>query len=131
MSDKTSKRIMYIIAFVLTVVTEVCIALWIHDGFIRPYLGDVFVVFGVYFFVRIFIPEKVMLMPLYVFLFAVFVECMQYINIVSLLGLENNFFFKILIGSTFDWSDILCYFVGCTFLMIYELANKYKRKIRE
>lgn len=103
---------------------EVLIALFIHDRFIRPYIGDVLVVMVIYFFLRIVIPEKVRLLPLYIFVFAAGVEALQYIHITELLGLNDIVFFRVLIGSVFDWKDIICYFVGCVFLAIYELKRK-------
>ena len=37
-------RTRYIIAFVLFLIMEILIAVFIHDNFIRPYVGDVLVV---------------------------------------------------------------------------------------
>ncbi|MDD3240226.1 MAG: DUF2809 domain-containing protein [Lachnospira sp.] len=118
------KRIQYFIAFVCLLVIEVLIALYIHDSIIRPFIGDVLVVIVIYTFVRIWIPEGVKLLPLYVFIFAAAVEGLQYLNIVKLLGLENNTFMRILIGSTFDWKDIICYMVGCILIMVGRLCLK-------
>lgn len=116
-----SKRLIYLIITLIILFTEVMIALFIHDSFIRPYVGDVLVVAVIYTFIRIFIPEKVKLLPLYIFIFSVLVEIMQYINIVKLLGLEDNKFFSVLVGTTFDVKDIICYGVGC---LIIATGNK-------
>lgn len=35
------KRLPYIIAFVILLVTEIYIGVFVHDKFIRPYVGDV------------------------------------------------------------------------------------------
>ena len=115
------KRLIYALATIILIAVEVLIALFVHDNFIRPYIGDVIVVVVVYCFVRIIIPEKVYLLPLYVFLFAVMVEVLQYFHIVDLLGLGNSTFFRVLIGGVFDWKDILCYGVGCILLGAFEL----------
>ncbi len=124
------KRILYAIAAILLLLTEVLIALFIHDNFIRPYIGDVIVVILIYCMVRIVIPEKMTLLPFYVFLFACFTEFMQYLHIVELLGLQDYAFFRILIGMVFDWSDILSYGIGCILLGIYEIMRgTYCRKI--
>ncbi len=40
------KRLAYLLAFVLLLVVEVCIALFVHDAFVRPYVGDVLPVPG-------------------------------------------------------------------------------------
>ena len=72
------KRIFYIISFLVIFCIEVLIALYVRDRFIRPYVGDMLVVVLVYSFVRIFLPTGIPRMPFYVFLFACFVEVLQY-----------------------------------------------------
>lgn len=126
--SKNKKRIIYFIMTVLIVFTEVMIALFVHDAFVRPYLGDVLAVAAVYSFVRIFIPEKVRLLPLYVFLFAATVEVLQMFDYVSLLGLGESRFFRILLGSVFDIKDVLCYAVGCILLGVFEIIRMLKNK---
>lgn len=106
-------RIRYTILFIVFLMIEIAIALYIHDDFVRPYIGDVLVVVVIYCLVRILIPKGYSLMPIYIFLFAAFVEALQYFNLVQILGLEDNTFVRILLGSTFDWMDILCYGIGC------------------
>lgn len=115
-----NKRLGYIIATVALLLVEVLIALFVHDNFVRPYIGDVLVVVVVYTFIRIFIPDKCRLLPLYVFIFAALVELLQLFHLVDLLGLGDNRFFRVLIGSVFDFKDIVCYGVGCILLGAYE-----------
>lgn len=116
-----NKRAYYAVAFLILLMVEIAIAIYVHDDFIRPYVGDVLVVGVVYFFVRIFVPDKVKLMPLYVFIFAALVEVLQYFQLISLLGLEENTFARILIGSTFDVKDLFCYFIGFIIILVLEL----------
>ena len=130
-SQRMNKRVFYIIAAIVLLAVEVLIALFVNDRFVRPYLGDVIVVAVVYCFVRIFIPEKVHLLPLYVFMFAVLVEILQYFHIVDLLGLGNSRFFRVLIGGVFDWKDILCYGIGCLVLGLWEILLIYRQKPAE
>ena len=52
-------------------------------------------------------------LPIYVFLFATFVEIAQYFNVVKLLGLQNNAFISTIVGTTFSFVDLICYSVGC------------------
>lgn len=82
-----NKRITYAIATTILLLIEILIALYVNDAFIRPYLGDVIVVVVIYTFIRIFIPEKCALLPLWIFVFAVGVELLQLIHIVDLLRL--------------------------------------------
>lgn len=119
-TKRNQLRIKYGIAFALLLLIEVIIALYVHDSFIRPYVGDILVVILVYSFTRIFIPEKCRLLPLYVFLFAAGVEVLQYFKLVHVLGLEDNRFLRIVLGSVFDLKDIACYGAGCILLEVFE-----------
>lgn len=112
-------RIISLITFAALLITEIFIALYVHDDFIRPYMGDVLVIPVIYSFIRIFIPLKCRLMPLYVFAFAVFTELMQYIKIVDILHIESRFL-RILIGTSFSFADILCYLAGSIIVMIWQ-----------
>lgn len=105
------------------------IALFVHDNFIRPYIGDVLVVFVVYSAVRVVFPDKFKYLSLYTFIFAATVELLQLINIVKILGFENNRFISVLVGSVFDIKDIVCYGVGCITLYIFEVKLKDKTKM--
>lgn len=104
-------------------VTEVLIALFIHDNIVRPYVGDVLVVMVVYFFLRIFIPEKYPWLPAAVFAIAAVVEISQYFHLAERLGVTNPII-RTVLGSVFDTADILCYGIGCIFLGIYEWMIK-------
>lgn len=126
---KMRKRVYYGVATLILLFLEIFIALYVHDDFIRPYIGDMIVVILIYTFVRIWLPEKVRLLSLYVFIFAVFAELLQYFRIVEMLGLEDNRLMRIVIGSVFDIKDILCYLVGCVILAAYEVViNNVERR---
>ena len=121
------KRILYAVATLFLLLIEVIIALYVHDDFIRPYVGDVLVVIVIYTFIRIIVPEKCKLIPLFLFMFAAGVELLQLANIVEILGVADNKFLKILIGSVFDIKDIACYAVGCVILCMYEWVRVRRR----
>ena len=123
-----NKRTAYLLATVLIFLVELFIALFVRDNFIRPYVGDILVVVLIYTFLRIIFPERPRLLPLYVFLFAAGVEALQGMRIVELLGLQNNRFFSVLIGTTFDWKDIICYGVGCVMLGVWEVVLWIREK---
>lgn len=112
--------IKYALAFVLLFLLELGIALYVHDDFIRPFVGDVLVVILLYFLLRVFIARPSARLPFYLFLFAAAVEVGQYFQLVHLLGLEHNTVLRIALGSTFDFADILCYFVGYLILLFWQ-----------
>ena len=47
--NKTSDRIKYLISAIIIISAEVFIAVFVNDDFIRPYVGDMLVVFVLYF----------------------------------------------------------------------------------
>ncbi len=127
---KTNKiRIIYFIIFILLFATEVSIALFVHDSFVRPFIGDVLVVMLVCAFLRIFIPVKVKLMPVFATLFAVIIEALQYFDFVKLIGLENNPVISTALGRTFDIRDIICYIIGGALFFAAEII--FRRSARE
>ena len=107
-------RLIYLLIFVLLVAVELCIACFVHDSFVRPYGGDVIVVWVIYCLVQTILGGKNnhSIVALSVMLFAFFVEFLQKINIIDLLGLGHVRFIRILVGTTFSVSDLLCYAVG-------------------
>ena len=119
------KRIINFAVFSALLLTEVLIALFIHDSFIRPYAGDMLVVAVVYFFLRILIPEKYAWLPAAVFAFAVLVEVSQYFRLAELLGITNPVL-KVVLGAVYDTKDIVCYGIGCIFLAGYEWIQRKK-----
>lgn len=125
------KRITYAIITIILLTIEVLIALFIYDDFVRPYIGDVLVVMVIYTFIRIFVPERVRMLPSYILCFAVLVEVLQYFRIVELLGLQDNRFFSVLIGSVFDMKDIICYAVGCIIIIAGQIVYKLCRRAKE
>lgn len=107
---------------VLLLVVEVLIALFVHDNFIRPYVGDVLVVILIYFFVKSFLdlPEFVLAMGVLFFCFAI--EVLQYTKIVKVLGLEKSELMRTVLGTSFAWLDMLAYVVGMGIVL---MAEKY------
>ena len=123
-----NKRILYGSVFCGLLGIEVCIALFINDSFIRPYVGDMLVTLLLCCLCRVTIPSKLRLLPLYVFAFAACVEIGQYIDLVALLGLADNRFLSVLMGRTFSWIDLLCYAVGCVAaFLLDQIVWKYAR----
>ena len=116
------RRIIYALIFGVLLCTEVCIGLFVHDDFVRPYIGDVLVTVLICCLCRIVLPKGVPALPVYVFIFAALVEAAQYVDVVKLLGWEGNAILSTVIGRTFSWPDILCYAIGCVIFWIVEKA---------
>ena len=120
-----TKRLKYVAAFAVLFIIEILIAVFVHDAFVRPYIGDVLVVMLVCAFLRILFPEKPVALPVYATLFAVLIEAMQYFDFVKMLGFENNPIISTALGRTFDIKDIICYIIGGA---IFFAAEKLVRR---
>lgn len=123
-----TKRMGYVIASAVILLVEVLIALYVRDAFIRPYGGDILVTVLLCCMVRVIFPDKCRLLPLWVFLFAVAVEVAQYFNIVTLIGLGDITFFRVLIGTSFAWLDIVCYGIGCLVFLASDIVIRMRSK---
>lgn len=114
-----NKRIKYLIGFIIILIIEILIALYVHDNYIRPYVGDILVIICIYLLLRTIIPEKVKYLSLYVLILAILVEIMQYFNFTDMLTAQNKIL-KIALGSTFDIKDIICYVIGYITIVLIE-----------
>ena len=95
---------------------EVLIALFVHDKFVRPYVGDFLVVIFLYCLVRAFLKVSVLQACIGVLVFSYFIEIMQYLDWVTRLGLQDNRLARIVMGVTFEWHDLLAYTLGVMFV---------------
>jgi hypothetical protein len=109
----------FLLALILLSV-EVIIALYFHDPFIRPYVGDLLVVILVYCCWKSFINTGVIPTALGVLLFAFFVEWLQYINFIQLVGWQHSKLARTVIGYSFEWMDVLAYIAGTGLVLIIE-----------
>lgn len=111
----------YFLATVFIFLTEVLIATKLKDFFfVRAYLGDVIVVMLIYTFIKIFFRiEDNKKLILGILIFSFLVEFAQYFNIAEKLGFRKGSLMYIVIGNSFSWIDILCYFVGCLLLFVF------------
>lgn len=112
-------------------VIEVLIALYVHDNFVRPYVGDYLVVMLLYCGVRAFINASPLKIALAVLLFAYFIELLQYFHLVDRLGLAANTVARTVIGYGFEWLDLLAYTLGVISILLLEHffgAGLFKQK---
>ena len=110
----------YFAIFVAFFIIEVLIALYVKDDFIRPYLGDTFVVILIYSFVRSFLNAPVFPTIIGVLLFSYGIEIMQYFKLVDLLGLGDYKLARVVIGTSFAWGDMVAYTAGAAIIWIVE-----------
>lgn len=108
---------------------EVLIALYVRDNFIRPYFGDFLVVILMYCFLRTFANLDVKPTVIAVLLFSYLIEVLQYLNFVEIIGLGNSVLARTLIGTSFEWIDIVAYTAGCLTILWFERLKPAKWKL--
>lgn len=110
----------YFFLAVILFITEVLIALYVTDGFVRPYVGDFLVVILIYCFVKAFISASQLKVAVGVLLFAFLVEILQYLNLLDLLDLRQSALARVILGSSFEWIDMIAYTAGVVFVLFAE-----------
>lgn len=110
----------YFLLALLLFIIEVLIALYVHDHFVRPYVGDYLVVIFIYCAVRTFVNASTWKIAVAVLLFSYTIEVLQFFRIVDRLGLTGNTIAKIVIGYGFEWWDMLAYTLGIATVLLIE-----------
>lgn len=127
MKNRKSK-ILYLIGFVLILIIEIGIALFVNDAFIRPYLGDTLATILIYCLVmslsRFDYRTGIMISLLVSYL----VEIAQYLELIYLLRLGEYKFARIILGTSFSWGDMLMYSIGALFIYAIEKFTKSKNR---
>ncbi|MEO6733513.1 MAG: DUF2809 domain-containing protein [Ferruginibacter sp.] len=118
----------YFALAVLIFVFEILIAKFAHDKIIRPYIGDLLVVILIYCFVKAFITTSVMLTAISVLLFSYAVEISQYFHVVNMLGLQHSKIAAIIMGTSFEWIDLVAYTIGIAFVLFAEKIISSKNR---
>ena len=112
-------RLAFLVVAVLILAVEIYIAVCVNGGFVRHSLGDVLAVILLYVLARAIFSVTPSNLALKIFAFAVALELAQYFGAVQILGIESKIL-KVMIGGTFDLTDLLCYAVGCVLAGVYE-----------
>ena len=117
MKPSFSKRHFFI--FILVFLVEVYIALFVNDQIIRPLIGDVLIVVLLYSFARTFFDVRNRhRLAVGILLFSYLVELGQSFDLVSILGLADSKLATIVIGTSFDWRDLLAYTIGFILILV-------------
>ncbi|WP_109806617.1 DUF2809 domain-containing protein [Sphingosinithalassobacter portus] len=110
----------YALAALAVFLIEVAIALYVHDGFVRPLLGDTLAVILVYCGLRTMLPIGVRTAALSALAIAFAIEFSQLIGLADMLGLTHGSPWRLVIGSHFDWRDLIAYAVGVAVIALIE-----------
>jgi len=118
----------YALATIAVLGIEIAIARFVHDDFVRPYLGDSLAVVAVYLALRAVTPFRVMAAVTIAFAFACAIELGQFFHLVDLLGLGTNRVARIILGTTFGLTDFVAYAGGAAGVLAIETARQRVRR---
>ncbi len=110
---------------VMLLVVEVLIAAFMKGNIIRTFGGDFLVVMLLYLLVRAFSTLSPGMAAILVLLFSWTIECLQHFKLVERLHLQGNRMAEVIIGTRFDWLDLLAYSLGV--LIVHLLEKKFLR----
>lgn len=106
-------RIIHLMIAFLLLCIEILIAARVNGGLLRTWGGDVFVVMLIYFSVRALIPAwKPINMAIGVLIFSFSIEFLQLFDLIGKLGLQDKLIARLILGNTFEWTDLLAYVIG-------------------
>lgn len=115
-----SSRIIYLSVFTGILFIEVCIALFVRDAFIRPYFGDFLATILVYVAIRGFTTISIRKSLILSLLISYIVEILQAVNVLAFTGLNSNEAVSVIMGSSFDWGDMLAYTIAGFGIYLFE-----------
>lgn len=114
---KINFKTRYFTFFLLVLVTEIAIAVFVFHRFIRGFLGDVLVIPLMYLFLRSFFSISFRKALSIVIGFAFMVEFLQLAKLPKKLDLDNSLL-QIILGATFDPLDLIAYCLGAILIIL-------------
>jgi hypothetical protein len=102
---------------------EVFIAAFLHDRIVRPYVGDLLAVVFLYCLVRSVATVPVRPTVAAVLLVAYGIEALQYLHLLTYVGLQHSRLAALVLGNHFEWGDMLAYTLGALGIVAAEQAR--------
>ena len=118
----------YFLIALLLFITEVFIALYVRDRIIRPYGGDFLVIGFLYCLCRSFFRLSVEKAIVPVLLFAFAIESLQLFRISEAFNFQEHQWLQIVLGSQFEWLDMLVYCLGAVVMLLVEHGRSRKTR---
>ncbi len=115
--------ICFSIAVLCFVICYIIVIGFSDSPIIRGFLGDIVVIFLIYFFIKGFYAFKPIKLTVFTILLAYATEFMQYLNVTEYLGLEHNAIAQLVLGAVFDPLDLLAYTTGG--FLVYIIDTKF------
>lgn len=102
----------YFVILISLLLVEVLIAVFLHDDFIRPFVGDFLSSIVVFYFIKSFFNLDNFRAAMISLLFSYFIEALQFVHFLQFSGLKKYKIIAIMLGNSFSWGDMLAYTLG-------------------
>ncbi|MGC1471745.1 MAG: DUF2809 domain-containing protein [Psychroserpens sp.] len=112
---------MFFASALFLLAVEIIIALYLSAGFIRHTVGDFLVVILMYCSMRAISNIKAISCAIMVLSFSFLIEFLQLFNLLDVLDLRNNNLAVIILGSTFEISDLIAYTFGAITIYLIDV----------
>ena len=96
---------------------EIGIARFAHDRFVRPYVGDFLATILVYCLLKSVWPAPAGRVAAVALLVSYAVEAGQLLHLLSWLGWQQSAAARLVLGSQFEWGDVLAYTLGAALVL--------------
>ena len=107
---------------------EVLIALYLSDPIIRPYGGDLLATLLVYAALRIiFVGAASLRLALCSFTVGAVIELAQLFQLPTRLGWAQHTVLRIVLGTTFQWGDLVAYALGVSVAWLIDERTTWMR----
>lgn len=128
----TSRKILrlswaYLSLSILLFLLEFVIERYTHDDFIRPYVGDFFVVMLLYTLVRSILNISPLPTALVVLFYSYVLEFTQYLQLSRILGVDQSWIGRLILGNYFAWGDLIAYTAGILVVILLEKLFSVQR----
>lgn len=111
----------YFTAFIVLILIESYIAIYIKQGFIRFVLGDYLAVILLYCLTKSFTKLKPIYTAIFILGISFCVELLQLIDILELLNINKNTLTNLVLGTTFSFEDLIAYTLGVTTILLIDI----------
>jgi len=99
---------------------EIMIDRFAHDQFVRPYVGDFLATILLYCLLKSVWPAPDRRVALAALLTSYAIEAAQLVHALQWLGWQHSPLARLLLGSQFEWGDVLAYTLGAAVVLAAE-----------
>ncbi len=125
-AERVTVRPAYAIVAAIIFAIEIFIALSMHDGFIRSYVGDGLAVMLIYCVLRALTRVGMVAAIVATLALASVLETTQLFDLLDVVGLRGNAIAETLLGGSFELLDLVAYAAGALITVAAETSIKPK-----